>query len=119
MQGKKEMWGRWLLRISMDERKHNCPSSPYQSRRELFRKQSALIVAQHRYTQSLLYLSENLKNGTFVGRNTHIIRNRDGTTCRGRGGVPTKILITQNRIYFKTIESIVFIQNNLNFVFNK
>jgi hypothetical protein len=37
----------------------------------------------------------------------------------GGGGVPTKILITQNRIYFKTIESIVFIQKNLNFVFNK
>lgn len=33
--------------------KHNCPSSPNVFCKELFRK-SALIAAQHRYTQSLL-----------------------------------------------------------------
>ena len=37
--------------ISKVKIKHNCPPSPDQSCRELFRKQSALIVVQCQYTR--------------------------------------------------------------------
>lgn len=50
------MWGRWLLKIFKGYDETQLPIFPVTGyRRELFRKQSALIAAQRRYTQSLLF----------------------------------------------------------------